>query len=100
MSFLSTLAEFGGSWKETSREKLSKNEIKEISSIEIVERHSKEGDAFNCMVFHMKNGKQKSAYLSKLSDLEVGDSVDPQTVEFITLERDDETSIKADGQSL
>lgn len=100
MSFYSTLQEFGGSWEEVNREKLTKEEIKEIKEIKIVERASKEGDVFNCMVFFMKNGKQRSAYLSKKSDLEVGDKVDPKSVEFITLERDDEQSIKADGTAL
>lgn len=100
MSFYSTLQDFGGSWEETSREKLSKEELKEIKSIKIVERASKEGDVFNCMVFFLKNGKQRSAYLSKKSDLEVGDSVKPSSVEFITLERDNEVSIKADGEAI
>ena len=106
MSFLSTLQEFGGSWEETSREKLDAKEIKEIKSIEVVERTSKggngstAGEKFNCMVFFMKNGKQKSAYLSKMSDLEPGDKVDPKSVEFITLERDGEETVKADGDAL
>jgi hypothetical protein len=100
MGFFSELKELGGSWKETSREKLSKEELKTISSIEVVERHSKEGEAFNCMVFFLKSGKQKSAYLSKMSDLEVGDSVDPKSVVFINLERDGETTTKADGEAL
>lgn len=100
MSFLSTLQEFGGSWEETSREKLSKEELKEIKNIEVVERHSKDGEAFNCMVFFLKNGRTKSAYLSKKSDLDVGDAVDPKSVEFITLERDGEVTVKADGETM
>jgi hypothetical protein len=106
MSFLSTLAEFGGSWEETSRESLDKNELKEIKSIEVVERTSKggngstAGEKFLCMVFFMKSGKTKSAYLSKMSDLEAGDKVDPKSVEFITLERDGEETVKADGTAL
>lgn len=104
MSFLSKLQDFGGSWVETSREKLSKEEIKTVDRIEVVERTSKggngskAGEKFLCMVFFMKSGKQRSAYLSKMSDLEAGDEVDPKTVEFITLERDGEEVIKADGE--
>lgn len=100
MSYLANLAEFGGKFEETNRESLSKEEIKGIKSIEIVERHSQEGEPFLCMCFHMKSGKQKSAYLSKKSDLEVGDQVDPKSVEFITLERGDEVTVKADGTAL
>lgn len=106
MSFLSELPEFGGSWKEVDREKISKEELKEIDSIKIVERTSKggngsvAGEKFNVMCFYMKNGKTRSCYLSKLSDLEVGDEVKPKSVEFITLERDDEIRIKADGEAL
>ena len=106
MSYLSTLAEFGGSWEEVSRESLTKEEIKAIKSIEVTERiskggnGSKAGETFLCMVFHMKNGKQRSAYLSTKSDLEDGDQVDPKSVEFITLERDGEEIVKADGEVL
>jgi hypothetical protein len=103
MSFLSTLEEFGGAWEEVDREKLSKEELKTIKSINIQRRVSKggngstAGESFLCMVFLMKSGKTKSAYLSKRSDLEEGDEVDPKSVEFITLQRDDEEIVKADG---
>lgn len=101
MSFLSTLQEFGGKWEETERESLDAKEIKAIKEIKVVERYAKDtGEAFLCMCFFMNNGKTRSAYLSKMSDLEEGDVVDPKSVEFITLERDGETTVKADGAIL
>lgn len=106
MSFLSTLQEFGGSWEEVNRESLDAEEIKAIERIEVVERVSKggkgstAGEKFLVMCFFMTNGKTKSQYLSKLSDLEAGDEVDPESVEFIYLERDGEESVKCDGEIL
>lgn len=94
--------EYGGSWVETSREKL--DDVKDIASAEVTERDFVQDDGTTKTVasicFHMKNGRDRFKQLDRNSDLEVGDKVDPKSIEVITLERDDDEIYRVDGKKL
>lgn len=94
--------EYGGSWEETNREPLEG--IENVKNIEVTERDFKQDDGSTrtrvSMCFTMKNGRQRFVPLSRDSELEVGDKVDPETVEVLTLERDDEEIYRVDGEVL
>lgn len=93
MGFLDKLRTYAGSWSEAGRENLSKAEVAQIQSVEVVE-----GQYGLSMCFVMKAGGKKFMPLSRDSQLEEGDSVDVKSVEIITLERDgDEDIYRADG---
>ena len=93
MSILDKIRTYAGSWREASRDKLSKAEAASISSVEVVE-----GQYGLSMCFMMKAGGKKFIPLSRDSDLEEGDSVKISSVELITLERDGDNDIyRADG---
>lgn len=95
MSILDKIRTYAGSWREASRDKLSKAEAASIDSIEVVE-----GQYGLSMCFLMKAGGKKFIPLSRDSDLEKGDSVKISSVELITLERDGDDDIyKADGSA-
>lgn len=93
--------EYGGGWEETSREELDPDGIK---AIEITEKDFRQDDGSTrtrvSMCFTMDNGRQRFIPLSRDSELEVGDHVDPETVEVITLERDGEEIYRCDGELL
>ena len=94
--------EYGGSWEETNREPLEG--IENVKSIEVTERDFKQDDGSTrtrvSMCFTMKNGRQRFVPLSRDSELEVGDKVDPETVEVLTLERDGDEIYRVDGEVL
>lgn len=94
--------EYGGGWEETNREKLE--DVKDIESCEVTERDFVQDDGSTKTVasicFHMKNGRDRYKQLDRNSDLEVGDKVDPKSVEVITLERDDDEIYRVDGKKL
>lgn len=93
MGFLDKLRTYAGSWSEAGREKLSKAEVAQVESAEVVE-----GQYGLSMCFLMKAGGKKFMPLSRDSKLEEGDSVDIKSVEIITLERDGDDNIyRADG---
>lgn len=95
MSILDKIRTYAGSWREASRDKLSKAEAASIDSIEVVE-----GLYGLSMCFLMKAGGKKFIPLSRDSDLEEGDSVKISSVELITLERDGDDDIyRADGSA-
>lgn len=95
MSILDKIRTYAGSWREASRDKLSKAEAASIDSIEVVE-----GQYGLSMCFLMKAGGKKFIPLSRDSDLEEGDSVKISSVELITLERDGDDDIyRADGSA-
>lgn len=94
MSFLDQLFTASKS-KEVNRVKLSESKDKEVKafykSIDhayVKEVSSKDGDSWLNMCFVLKSGEEKEGYLSSLSDLEEGDSVDLETIEVIELEKD------------
>lgn len=97
-----TKQEYGGSWEETNREALEG--IEDVKSIEVTERDFRQDDGTTrtrvSMCFTMKNGRTRYVPLSRDSELEVGDKVDPASVEVITLERDDEEIYRVDGAVL
>lgn len=94
--------EYGGSWEPVEREALEG--IEDVKSIEVTERDFKQDDGSIrtrvSMCFSMKNGRQRFIPLSRDSELEVGDKVDPKSVEVITLERDGDTIYRVDGEIL
>lgn len=95
MSILDKIRTYAGSWREASRDKLSKAEAASIDSIEVVG-----GQYGLSMCFLMKAGGKKFVPLSRDSDLEEGDSVKISSVELITLERDGDDDIyRADGSA-
>lgn len=97
MGFLDSLRTYAGAWEETGREKLSASEVKSIDKIEVVEKDNDWGTSVS-MCFFMKSGGRKYVPLSRDCDLQDGDTVDPKSVEIITLERDGEDPIyRAEG---
>lgn len=97
MGFLDSLKTYGGAWEETGREKLSTSEVKSIDKIEVVEKDNDWGTSVS-MCFFMKGGSRKYVPLSRDCDLQDGDTVDPKSVEIITLERDgDDPIYRAEG---
>ncbi len=96
MGFLDKLRTYAGSWSEAGREKLSKAEVAQVESAEVVE-----GQYGLSMCFLMKAGGKKFMPLSRDSQLEEGDSVDIKSVDIITLERDGDDDIyRADGTAM
>lgn len=94
--------EYGGSWELVSTSELEG--IENVTSIKVTEKDFKQDDGTTrtrvSMCFTMKNGKTRYVALSRDSDLEIGDSVDPDTVEVLELERDGETIYRVDGDIL
>lgn len=96
MGFLDKLRTYAGSWSEAGREKLSKAEVAQVESVEVVE-----GQYGLSMCFLMKAGGKKFIPLSRDSHLEEGDSVNIKSVEIITLGRDGDDDIyRADGTAM
>ena len=96
MGFLDKLRTYAGSWSEAGREKLSKAEVAQVESAEVVK-----GQYGLSMCFLMKAGGKKFMPLSRDSQLEEGDSVDIKSVDIITLERDGDDDIyRADGTAM
>ena len=97
MGFLDSLRTYAGAWEETGREKLSTSEVKSIDRVEVVEKDNDWGTSIS-MCFFMKSGGKKYVPLSRNCDLQDGDTVDPKSIEIITLERDGEDPIyRAEG---
>lgn len=104
MGFLDSLTAYTASkWEVVSSEKLSKLDavgFKQINSAEVVEKEQDWGTSVSICMF-LKDGKTKKYVpLSSESKLEVGDKVDPKSLEIIELERDGETCYKADGKAI
>ena len=104
MGFLDSLTAYTASkWEVVSSEKLSKLDsagFKQINSAEVVEKEQDWGTSVSICMF-LKDGKtRKYVPLSSESALEVGDKVDPKSLEIIELERDGETCYKADGKAI
>lgn len=99
MGFLDSLRTYAGAWEVTNTEKLSAAEIKTVDKIEVVSRDNEWGTSVS-MCFFMKGGGRKYVPLSRDSQLEEGDIVDPKSVEILTLERDgDDPIYRADGKT-
>jgi hypothetical protein len=100
MGFLDSLMTYAGSWEEVSREKLSKSDVQNVQSIQVVTKEQDWGTSIS-MCFTMVGGGKKFVPLSRDSELQEGDRVHPNTVEIITLEKDGESPIhRADGEAL
>lgn len=96
-----TKREYGGGWEVVDTDSLDPTGIK---SIEVTEKDFLQDDGSTrtrvSMCFTMSNGRTRYTPLSRDSDLEVGDKVDPETVEVITLEKDGEEIYRVDGQKM
>ena len=96
---------YGGSWDEVSRESITECEdFSDIASAEVTEHDFRQDDGSIktrvSICLTMKNKRVRYLVLSKDSELEVGDPVDPSTIDIIELERDGETIHRADGEVL
>lgn len=100
MGLLANLTTYGSSWEEVSREMLSEDEeFKNIESAEVQSKEQEWGTSRSICLF-MKGGGTKYLALSRDSELEDGDKVDPASIEVIELERDGDTIYRADGEVL
>lgn len=102
MSILSSSAirSYAGGWSEVERESLSNEEVRNIKNIEVTSRENEWGTSIS-FCFTMVNGVKKFIPMHRDCSLEEGDTVDPSSVEIITLERDgDAPCYKATGEKL
>lgn len=98
MGLLASLTAYGAKWEEVSRESLSKDEdFKDIERAVVEDREQDWGTSHSICLF-MKGGERKYISLSRDSELEDGDAVDPASIEIIELERDGDTIYRADGE--
>lgn len=88
MDFLSKLQVYASKWSVTSEDKLSKEDIKAIDEIEVVES---EYGLSAC--FHLVNGGKSYMPLSRDTDASVGDTLDPKKVKVLTLSREGDDDI-------
>lgn len=93
------LTTYAAKWKATNREMLKDADpkgFKTIESAQVVETEQDWGTS-RSICFFLKGGGRKYIGLSRDSELEDGDEVDPSKVEITTLERDgDEPIYRAD----
>lgn len=94
--------EYGKGWNEVAT--VPMQGMENVESIEVTERDFRQDDGSMrtrvSMCFTMKSGGQRYAALSRNSELEVGDLVDPSSVTVTVLERDGETIHRVDGEAL
>lgn len=94
-----SLVTYAAKWEATGREMLKDADPKGFKSIESAQVVEKEQDwgTSRSICFFLKGGGRKYIVLSRDSELEDGDEVDPSKVEITTLERDgDEPIYRAD----
>lgn len=93
------LTTYAAKWEATNREMLKDADpkgFKTIESAQVVETEQDWGTS-RSICFFLKGGGRKYIGLSRDSELEDGDKVDPSKVEITTLERDgDEPIYRAD----
>lgn len=94
-----SLVTYAAKWEATRREMLKDADpkgFKSIKSAQVVEKQQDWGTS-RSICFFLKGGGRKYVVLSRDSELEDGDEVDPSKVEITTLERDgDEPIYRAD----
>ena len=97
----SIVKEYGGTpWEVTDTEKLEQEEIDAIQDITVVTKEQEWGESTS-MCFLMKTGRVRFIPLSRDSELEEGDQVDPTSVVLLTLSREgDDDIVRADGAIL
>lgn len=93
--------EYGGQpWEVTDTENLEQEEIDAIESITVVTKEQEWGESTS-MCFLMKTGRTRFIPLSRDSELEDGDKVDPTSVVLLTLSREgDDDIVRSDGSVL
>lgn len=95
--------EYGGRWTETNREKLEG--LEDVKKIVVEERDFQQDDGswktVVSMNFMLVGGKSRYKQISNTSALCVGDVVDPNSVEVITLSREgDDDIFRLDGKAV
>lgn len=88
MNIFSKLQVYAGKWNLKSSRKFEAEEIAAVSKAEVVA--SQYG---NSVCFFLKGGGQSYIPLSNDSDLTVGDTVNLNNAELLTLEKDGESDI-------
>lgn len=91
-----------GGWELVEEELFSEVDPKGFEKVNKAKVVVKEQDwgTSTSICFFLKSGGTKYVALSRDSELQEGDEVDLSTVKILTLERDDETCFKADGDRL
>lgn len=88
MNIFSKLQVYAGKWNVKSSRKFEAEEVAAVSKAEVVA--SQFG---NSVCFFLKGGGQSYIPLSNDSNLTVGDTVDLNSAELLTLEKDGESDI-------
>lgn len=88
MNIFSKLQVYAGKWNVKSSRKFEAEEVAAVSKAEVVA--SQFG---NSVCFFLKGGGQSYIPLSKDSNLTVGDTVNLNSAELLTLEKDGESDI-------
>lgn len=88
MNIFSKLQVYAGKWNLKSSRKFEAEEVAAVSKAEVVA--SQFG---NSVCFFLKSGGQSYIPLSNDSNLTVGDTVDLNSAELLTLEKDGESDI-------
>lgn len=91
MNVFDSLRSYAGSWVVTNSRKFNAAEKSAIVKNEI-----KAGQYGLSVCFFMRNGQQKFIPLSNQSTLNVGDSVDIDNCNLLTLERNGETCLRVE----
>lgn len=99
---IASLKTYGGNWVETGRELLSSYDSKWFKNIKsaVVTCKEQEWGTSTAICLTLKNGQMNFLPLSTKSNLTEGDSVNPKSIEIIELERDGETTWRADGKAI
>lgn len=98
MRLLASLTTYNKGWEEVSREMLSEDDdFKDVESAKVESREQEWGTSTSICLF-MKSGGKRYIPLSRDSELEDGDNVDPESIEIIELEKDGDTIFRADGE--
>jgi hypothetical protein len=91
MNLLNALTTYSQKWKETSRGKLSEQDIKSVESATV--KNSVEfPDNYSVCLF-MKGGGEKYIPLSRDTNAEIGDDVNLEDMEILTLSRSGDKDI-------
>ena len=97
---------YGAPWEEVNRESIPDEVLERVSSVTVKMSEGRHDDEYDFdgrleLVVTLDNGGQVYWPLSNRSELLEGDSVDPETIEMITLAREgDDDTYRYDGEKL
>jgi hypothetical protein len=89
MTIFDNLKVYGGKWSEKSSRKFTKEELALVEKAQVVE--SQYGSS---CCFFMKNGTTMYVPMSNDAKSEIGDSIDLESAEIVTLEKQGEKNIQ------